>query len=196
MLRWTLGCTCLFQIWFPWCVCPEVGLLGHMEVLFLVFYSVLIITHLQYVWYKSNYMYDIIWILCDISKSLYDITRLDSLHHIHTIHDITPTVYDMTYTLLVTSQPLLLLQDTYYVFDIIHSVYDISHGEWMTTQWLYLTWKPMYLFNQTHLIDDFTPFVWIKSHPLHVWHHRHFLWHHIHSCWQHTIVCMSWHTLC
>ena len=53
----------LFQIWFPWCVCPEVGLLGHMEVLFLVFYSVLIITHLQYVWYKSNYMYDIIWIL-------------------------------------------------------------------------------------------------------------------------------------
>ena len=24
MLRWTLGCTCLFQIWFPQCVCPEV----------------------------------------------------------------------------------------------------------------------------------------------------------------------------
>ena len=27
MLQWTLGCTCLFQIWFPWCVCPGVGLL-------------------------------------------------------------------------------------------------------------------------------------------------------------------------
>ena len=27
MLWWTLGCTCLFQIWFPQCVCPEVGLL-------------------------------------------------------------------------------------------------------------------------------------------------------------------------
>ena len=26
-----------YQIWFPWCVCPEVGLLGHMEVLFPVF---------------------------------------------------------------------------------------------------------------------------------------------------------------
>ena len=37
MLRWTLGCTCLFQIWFPLCVCPEVGLLGHMAVLFPVF---------------------------------------------------------------------------------------------------------------------------------------------------------------
>ena len=31
------GYTCLFQIWFPWYVCPEVGLLGHMEVLFPVF---------------------------------------------------------------------------------------------------------------------------------------------------------------
>ena len=27
VLRWTLGCTCLFQFWFPWCVCPPVGLL-------------------------------------------------------------------------------------------------------------------------------------------------------------------------
>ena len=36
----------------------------------------------------------------------------------------------------------------------------------------------------------------MKSHPLHVWHHRHFIWHHIHTCCQHTIVCMSWHTLC
>ena len=25
------------QIWFPWGVCPEVGLLSHMEVLFPVF---------------------------------------------------------------------------------------------------------------------------------------------------------------
>ena len=28
---------CLFQFWFPWCVCPAVGLLGHMAVLFSVF---------------------------------------------------------------------------------------------------------------------------------------------------------------
>ena len=26
---------CLFQFWFPWCVSPAVGLLGHMLVLFL-----------------------------------------------------------------------------------------------------------------------------------------------------------------
>ena len=28
---------CLFQFWFPWCVCPAVGLLGRMAVLFPVF---------------------------------------------------------------------------------------------------------------------------------------------------------------
>ena len=37
VLRWTLGCMCLFQFWFPWCVCPAVGLLGHKAVLFPVF---------------------------------------------------------------------------------------------------------------------------------------------------------------
>ena len=29
MLWWTLRYTCLFPFWFPWCVCPAVGLLGH-----------------------------------------------------------------------------------------------------------------------------------------------------------------------
>ena len=28
---------CLFQFWFPWYVCPAVGLLGHMAILFPVF---------------------------------------------------------------------------------------------------------------------------------------------------------------
>ena len=28
---------CLFQFWFPWCVCPAVGLLGHKVVLFAIF---------------------------------------------------------------------------------------------------------------------------------------------------------------
>ena len=69
-------------------------------------YSVLIIAHLLYVWYQTHYMYDIIWIPCFITTTLYDITRLYSWHHIHIIPDITPTVYDMTYTLLVTSHPL------------------------------------------------------------------------------------------
>ena len=33
----TLGYMCLIQFWFPRCVCPAVGLLGHMAVLFPVY---------------------------------------------------------------------------------------------------------------------------------------------------------------
>ena len=69
-------------------------------------YSVLIIAHLPYVWYQTHYMYDIIWILCDITTTLYDIKSLYSWHHIHTIPDYTPTLHDMTYTLIVTPQTL------------------------------------------------------------------------------------------
>ena len=37
VLQWTLGYMCLFQFRFPQCVCPGVGLLGHMGVVFPVF---------------------------------------------------------------------------------------------------------------------------------------------------------------
>ena len=69
-------------------------------------YSVLIISHLQYVRHQTHYIYDIIWIICAITPTLYDITTLfmTSLthyswhhnryiwHHIHSICDITATV--------------------------------------------------------------------------------------------------------
>ena len=55
-------------------------------------------------------------------------SRLYSLHHSPTIHDITPTEYDITYTLLVTSQPCNY-KKTPTIFLILLSVYNISHGE-------------------------------------------------------------------
>ena len=135
-------------------------------------------------------------ILCDITLTLYDKAILYSWHHIHSIHDSTPTLYDITYTILATSQPLYLWQDTSYVYDIILSIYDISHGVWMTIQPRYLTSHSQYLCNHTHLIDDITTYVCMKSQPLHVGHHRHYFCHHILSWCHHTIVCMSWHPLC
>ena len=160
-----------------------------------VTYSVLIIPHILYVWHETHYMYDIREILYDITLTLYDITILYPWCHIHSIHDSTPTLYDITYFILVTSQILYLWQDTCCVYDIILSIYDISHGVWMTI----LPWHPtsnsQYLCNHTHLIDDITPYVCMKSHQLHVGHHRHYLWHHIFSWWHHTIVCMSWRPL-
>ena len=55
---------------------------------------------------SNHYIYDIIWILCDITTILSDIKRRYSWHHIHTIPYYRPTVYDMPYTTLVTSLPL------------------------------------------------------------------------------------------
>ena len=121
---------------------------------------------------------------------LFMTTVLYSWGHIHCIHDNTPTLYDITYSILATSQPLS------YVYDSIINIYDISYGVWMTIQPLYPTSHSQYLCNHTHLIDDITPFVCMKSHPLNVGHHRHYLWHHILSWWHRTIVYMSWNPLC
>ena len=35
-----IGVHVSFQFWFPPCVCPEVGLLGHKVVLFAIFYGI------------------------------------------------------------------------------------------------------------------------------------------------------------
>ena len=90
-----------------------------------IFYSVVIISHLLFVWHDTHYMYDITGILYDIKLTLYDITILYSWHHIHSIHDSTHTLYDITYSILPTSQPLYQWQDTSYVYDIILCIYDI-----------------------------------------------------------------------
>ena len=161
-----------------------------------IIYSVLIIPHLLHAWHENHYMYDFTGILYVITLTLYDITILYSWCHIHSIHDSTPTLYDITYSILVAAQPLNVWQDTSYVYGIILSIIDISHGLWMTVQPPYPTSRSQYLCNHTHLIDDITPYVCMKSHPLHVGHHRHYLWHQIHSWLHHTIVFMSWHPLC
>lgn len=68
--------------------------------------SILIIPHQDYLWYQAHCMYDILWLFCDLTPTLYDITSLYSWQHMQSFHDTTPTVYDITYTLLVTSRPL------------------------------------------------------------------------------------------
>ena len=40
-----IGVHCLFQFWFPWCVCPAVGLLGHKAVLFAIFKGISTVLH-------------------------------------------------------------------------------------------------------------------------------------------------------
>ena len=65
-------------------------------------YTVLIIPHLPYVWHESHYMYDIRGNLYDLILILYDITILYSWRHIHSIHDSTPSIYVITYSIIRT----------------------------------------------------------------------------------------------
>ena len=43
MLQWTLGYMCLLELWFSQGICPIVGLLGHMVILFLAFKEISIL---------------------------------------------------------------------------------------------------------------------------------------------------------
>ena len=43
VLQWTLECMCLFELWISLGICPVVGLLGHMVILFSVFWGTFIL---------------------------------------------------------------------------------------------------------------------------------------------------------
>ena len=141
----------LYDITPHYDITPTVFMSSHQDTCHLIhcswtiIYSVLIIPHLLHVWNETHNMYDITGILNDITFTLYDITILYSWLHIHSSHDSTPKLYDITYSILASSQPLYLWQDTSYVYDIIHNIYDISHGLWMTIQPRYPTTHSQYV---------------------------------------------------
>ena len=56
MLQWTLGCMCLFELWFSQGICPVVGLLGHMVVL-VILKVYFILTTLDLFWIFSVYSF-------------------------------------------------------------------------------------------------------------------------------------------
>ena len=56
VLQWTLGYMCLLELWLSQSICPVVGLLGHMVVLFLVFKktSILFSTVAIFIYISTN----------------------------------------------------------------------------------------------------------------------------------------------
>ena len=105
------------------------------------------------------------------------------------------TVYDITFTLCVTSHNAC-------ISDITHSVYDISILFGITQS--VMTTQPLCIFTAT--MSDITPTVSVSSHPsgsilsyrlcvtsqiICVWHHMHYMWHHIHNLGNHTSLCMK-----
>ena len=141
-------------------------------------------------------MYDIICILCNITTTFTDKKRLYSCHHIHNIPEYRTDCirHNIHYSCDITATVTMTRHLQYFWHD--------PQCIWGLTRWMndntttVSDMIQMYLCNQTHLSNDITPYVHMKPHPLHAWHHMHFTWHHIHSYWQHTIVSLSWHKLC
>ena len=81
-------------------------------------HSVLIIPHLLYMWLQNHYMYDIIWTLCDITPTLYDITRLDSWHYTHSIWHHIHYTCDITATVSMRRHLLFFWHHTQYIWHL------------------------------------------------------------------------------
>ena len=91
-------------------------------------YSVLITAHLQHVWYQTHYMHDIIWILCDITKNLYDIKGCT--------HDITSTHFKTSHPLYMTWYTLYLRHHSHCNYDKTSTMFLALYSGYMTSHML------------------------------------------------------------
>ena len=108
----------------------------HIHCSCIITHSVLIIPHLLYLWHQTHYMFNIVWMLYDITPTVYDITRLYSWHHMHSISDHIHSTCDITATVYMTRYLLCLWQHTQYI--------------------LHLTW---WMNDNTTTVSDSTPTV-------------------------------------
>ena len=106
------------------------------------------------------------------------------------------TVYDITFTICVTSHSACISDITHTMF-MTYPLYMASHtvlwqhNHCVTSQPLCLTSHPLYLCHHTHLINFIKISVCMTSQPLCVWHHMHYMWHHIHKLRHHTPLYMK-----
>ena len=118
------------------------------------------------------------------------------MHYIHSItriiYDNSSTLYDVTFTICVTSHNDPIYGIKHYMF-MLYSL-DMASGTvlWpqnhcVPSQPLCLTLHSVYFWHYTQCT--------MSSQPLYVWHHIHYIWHHIHSLWLHTIEVITLHPL-
>ena len=100
-----------------------------------------------------------------------------------TICDMSSSVYDITFTLCVTTHNACFSDITHSMF-MTYPLYMASHSVlWqhnicVTSQPLCLTSHPLYLCHLTQFINIIKPSVCMTLHQLYVWHHMHYIWHH------------------
>ena len=131
---------------------------------------------------------------------------MTSSHH---FYETTLTIFDIVYTVSVSSHPLYRLHHT-------HSFYDITLATCVISFALYKTSHPNFL-TSNHHFEDITPTILyimstvsVSSLQHYRWYHSHYmyditssiyetfcplyLWHHAHHVWQHNTVSWLHHT--
>ena len=87
----------------------------------------------------------------------------------HCIYVITPTVSETAYTVSGSSQTL-------YIWSLKNCMYDITS-----------TYILHFMYHTYVTIHNVTSTLWVHTivvttlHPLHSWHHTHYMWHHTHD---------------
>ena len=150
--------------------------------------SVSIIPHPLSVGHHMDYMYDIIFSMCGITWTLYDITPLDVWHHIQYIYDIISKIYGITHTAFMKTQLLFLRSHPpYLTSQPLHLCCHTSSIDAITTVMEVITLGTrmisytLYIMSHSHLWHQSS--VVMTSQPLHSWHHISYIWHHIHGLW-------------
>ena len=101
------------------------------------------------------------------------------------IYDISSTLYDVTFTMCVTSHNDLISGTKHYMF-MIYSL-DMAtgtvlwpHNHRVPSQPLCLTLHSMYFWPYRQYTNFMKSIECMSSQPLYVWHHLRYIWHHIH----------------
>ena len=134
--------------------------------------------HNNYGRYPIWHTYDIIHTLHDITITLYDIIPQYLWHHSHWIHDIRCPTYDITYRFYDISSPIPVTSQTLCLWIHINNIYQQPHSK-ETIQPVYLKSQTpyVYLCDHTHCIYDITHTVLMIWHLLYLWHNMHCIWH-------------------
>ena len=137
--------------------------------------------HSHYLCPHTHLIDNITSILCMTSHSPYMWHRLHhTRHHILTLWPQT-TVFSSSHPLFWTSSPLYPCHHLHCIDDITTTVSLRSHPLWLMISYpFYTTWKPLYDITTTAFMTSdslhmTSPAGFMTSHPLYLWHHRHYV---------------------
>ena len=118
------------------------------------------------------------------------------MHYIHyitcIIYDISSTLYDVTFTMCVTSHNDSIYDIKHYMFmtyslDMASRTVLWPDNHCVSSQPLCLTLYSVYFIHYTQC-TNFMKSECMSSQHLYVWYHMHYIWHHIHSFTSHHFI--------